>query len=282
MITIGEWLENAHSKLAAAPDFDDDRPLTLKYLVEARLKLTRPLLGELAISSAERQRLDEDVSLLCDGVPLPYVMGEWSFYGLDFHITPAVLIPRPETELLVEEALHWLGGQKWLTRPNIYDIGTGSGVIAISIAKNQMPCSVTASDISPEALEVCKTNILKHGLTQTVKAVCTDGIPDDASGIDLLCANLPYIPSSTVDTLKVTRFEPRLALDGGDDGMGIIEKVLKKSAPVMNPHSLMLFEIEERQYTPAIVLAQKYFPHSTMNVLKDLGGKDRLLRIENT
>ena len=281
MSTIGEWFAKAYSELAGAPGFDDDTRLTLKFLIEARFNFSQPFHDDILLSPAEHQQLDNDLKALGAGIPLPYILGEWSFYGLDLFVSPAVLIPRPETELLVDEALQWLHSLHEQYPPVIYDIGTGSGAIAIAIAKYFSPCTIIATDISVRALDVCNANILRHHLSSTVSPLCVDGIPKEASGIDLLCANLPYIPSKTVDEIKVTRYEPRLALDGGPNGLEIIDAVMRKSVSVMNQHSLLLFEIEERQKDQAATLAQKYFPHSTINVLKDLGNKDRLLRIEN-
>ena len=108
-----------------------------------------------------------------------------------------------------------------------------------------------------------------------------DGFPNQVRKIDLLCANLPYIPTQVVDELRVTNFEPRLALDGGSDGLSIVEKVLENSVHRMSKHSLLLFEIEASQREPAYKLAKQHYPKGKVTILKDLAGKVRLLRIEN-
>lgn len=281
MPTIGDWLSSAQAKLNTSNFFEDDVQLTLKFLIEARTQRYRPFISDETLTTQEQQRLDEDLFALTQGKPLPYVIGEWSFYGYDFLLTPDVLIPRPETELLVEEALNWLETNRFDHPPRVYDIGTGSGVIAITIAKRYSKCSVLASDISPGAIAVCEQNIHKHNIDNRVSAILTKNIPEGEEEIDLLCANLPYIPERLVGDLQVSKFEPRLALDGGPDGLRIIEDVLKQSVSRMNATSLLLFEIEASQKQSALLLTEKIYPHSKISVLKDLAGKDRLLRIEN-
>jgi release factor glutamine methyltransferase len=279
--TIGEWLDSARKQLSSSTLFDDDIQLTLKFLLEARLDRPLFFLSDSLLSSNEKNQLDIDLEALYNGKPLPYVIGEWSFYGYEFRITPDVLIPRPETELLVEEALNWLNNNPEETTPIIYDIGTGSGIIAITLAKRFGGSDITASDISPEALNICKKNIQKHNLSHRINPILSDGIPDGQQKIDLLCANLPYIPEKKVDELRVTEYEPRLALDGGPDGLSIVSKVLSDSVTRMKPKSLLLFEIEASQKNPAIQLAEQYYPYSKITIISDLAGKDRLLRIEN-
>lgn len=284
MQNVGDWLKQAQNKLFASTAFEDDVHLTLKFLLEARLDFSSfnaYRQAESALSSSEVNRLNTDLNQLIKGVPLPYVIGEWSFYGLDFIINANVLIPRPETELLVEEAIDWLKNKSETKTPNIYDIGTGSGIIAITIAKRIKNSHITASDISRNALDVCHQNIKHYGLEKKITTLIADGIPTSKDEIDLLCANLPYIPEEIVNELKVVEYEPRLALDGGNDGLRIIEKVLSQACQRMKKHSLLLFEIEASQGLSSHELAMKYFPHSTITIVKDLAGKDRVLRIEN-
>lgn len=280
MTTIQQWLKKARLRLSQSKVFNDDIELTLRFLVAARIESQRSYLSNIPLSKLKENQLDDDLNALAVGVPLPYVIEEWSFYGLDFIITPAVLIPRPETEALVEEAITWIKTQN--PTATVCDIGTGSGCIAIAIAKHCPRCQVIASDISPEALAICSENVQKHRLTTSITALLADGIPRQTKGIDVLCANLPYIPSETAAGLNVSRYEPNLALDGGSDGFAVIKPVLENSIHYMNPNSLLLFEIEERQKETALKLAFNVYPHSTIQVLKDLAGKDRILRIMNS
>jgi len=284
MITLGDWKSQAQKQLASSELFNDDIDLTLKFLIEARMNHSNSGIftyNKAILTSAEQKQLNADLAELSSGYPLPYIIGEWSFYGLDFIITQDVLIPRPETELLVEEALKWLKKESPKTISAIYDIGTGSGIIPISIASHFQSCTITASDISPEALLICEKNIEQHGLMDVIRTIRTDGLPQDEEKIDLLCANLPYIPEKVVNELTVTQHEPRLALDGGEDGFRIIEKVISASVQRMNSTSLLLFEIESTQGHLAQSLAARYYPNSTIQIICDLAGKNRLLRIEN-
>ena len=280
MPTVGDWFKTAKNELSSSSYFEDDAELTLKFLLESRLKRHTPFLSNDSLSEKEKSQLDIDLSELCLGKPLPYVIGEWSFYGYDFCLTPDVLIPRPETEFLIEEAIHWLK-QTTVDSPRVvYDVGAGSGIIGITIAKRYRDCKVIASDISPEAVAVCEKNIQQHNISHRVTVLLADGLPKTEEKIDLLCANLPYIPEKIVDDLRVSDFEPRLALDGGPDGLRVVEQVLLESFPRMKKQSLLLFEIEAGQKQSAQKLAQEIFQNSTISVLKDLAGKDRLLRIE--
>ncbi len=130
------------------------------------------------------------------GEPLPYIIGHWEFYGLDFTLSPAVLIPRPETEMLVEHALHWLVEHP--ARRSILDVGTGSGCIAVSLALNCPDARILASDISLEALLVARQNVLRHGVSDRVQLLQCDLLPPTSLPFDLLCANLPYIPAADI------------------------------------------------------------------------------------
>jgi release factor glutamine methyltransferase len=281
MTSIGEWLDDAYQVLSSSNDFDDDIYLTLKFLLEARLKRESHYFAEEPLPEQLKVILKDDLEALSNGVPLPYILGEWSFFGNDFILSPDVLIPRPETESLVEEALSWLSNFPINKIPTIYDIGTGSGIIAISLAKTYPKSNILASDVSVDALRICRMNLQKHKVSDIISTVEADGIPDGITTIDLLCANLPYISETSLEKLKVTKFEPRLALDGGRDGLRIIEKVLQQSLSRMNHKSLLLFEIEESQQLDALALTKHYYPESQASVLKDFAGKHRLLRIEN-
>ena len=282
MTTFGAWFHRAKEKLTSSSAFEDDANLTLRFLLEARLEKPFAVLQlspETDLLNIEQ--LNQDVEKLFTGTPLPYLLGEWSFYGMDFTLTPDVLIPRPETELLVEQALQWLTSYQSSRIPFILDIGTGSGIIAITLAKHIIEAQIIAADISPQALEVCRQNIKRHNVSGIVSTCLADGIPPIQQKVDLLCANLPYIPEKTLQNLPVIKHEPRLALDGGSDGLRIIEKVLANSVHLMQPTSLLLFEIEASQGESAVNLAKSYYPHSKIIMLQDLAGKDRLLRIEN-
>jgi len=233
---------------------------------------------ESQLTSSQQESLLQKLSQLRAGTPLPYILGHWEFYGLDFTISPAVLIPRPETELLVEEALKWLRAHP--NRRLAADIGTGSGCIAITIAKQIPNLHVTATDISPKALKVARANAEKHFIDKQIEFVLTDLLTIERSTYNIICANLPYIPKATLHNLEVYLREPTLALDGGPDGLNIIRELVKMAPDHLIPGGVLLLEIDASQGVPALTLAQEAFPDAEVQLLTDLAGRDRLIRIE--
>jgi release factor glutamine methyltransferase len=212
------------------------------------------------------------------GEPLPYIIGHWEFFCLDFTLSPAVLIPRPETELLVERALGWLNARP--DRRLVSDVGTGSACIAVSLAKNCPGIRVLASDISLAALRIARLNILRHGVSVQVQLLSCDLIPPIAGQFDLICANLPYIPTEKLSHLPVAEHEPILALDGGESGVDRIQKLFEKAPACLGPGGLMLLEIEASQGERVSVLARRAFPGAEIGVLQDLSGLDRLVSVQ--
>ncbi|HSG44368.1 MAG TPA: peptide chain release factor N(5)-glutamine methyltransferase, partial [Anaerolineales bacterium] len=182
---------------------------------------------ELSLTTEQNYQLSESLSRLESGEPFPYILGRWDFFGLEFEITPDTLIPRPETELLVEKAITWLKNNP--TQRTIADVGTGSGAIAIALATNIPDANILATDISPKALQVAIQNAEKHKVLGKINFMECDLLPERTS-IDLLCANLPYIPTDTLHELSVFGREPTLALDGGSDGFALIRKLIKIAA----------------------------------------------------
>ena len=235
---------------------------------------------EADITPQQKKVLERSLSRLEAGIPLPYVLGHWEFYGLDFNIDPAVLIPRPETELLIEQALAWLRDHP--DRRRAADIGTGSGCIAVTLAKLIPDLRVTATDISPKALQIARSNAEKHHVAERISLIKSDLLPNEKTNadFDLICANLPYIPSETLHTLKVYGREPTLALDGGRDGLDMIRRLLRQAPRRLTRGGLLLIEIDSSHSDGAISLAREAFPNADVRLLPDLAGHDRLIRIE--
>ncbi len=232
------------------------------------------------VSEQDHQQYQIKLDRLHQGIPLPYVLGRWEFFGLRFLVTPDVLIPRPETELLVEIALDWLGKRTSPTK--IVDIGTGSGCIAVSIAFNHPGGQIIATDPSMASLQVARENIHRHALNQQINLIQTDLLDGIDTKFDLVCANLPYIPSSTLKKLDIYCKEPTRALDGGKDGLEVIERCLRVLPYHLNENGMALFEIEARQGTMSVEIARRVFPEAKIQIEKDLAGKDRLLTIERS
>jgi release factor glutamine methyltransferase len=235
---------------------------------------------EASLAKDQQAALDEALNRLEAGEPLPYVLGSWEFYGLHFHVTPDVLIPRPESELLVERALQWLHDHP--SRRFAADLGTGSGCIAISLAVHIPDLHILTSDISASALRVARVNAHQHRVNDRLSLVQADLLSPIAltQPLDLLCANLPYIPHSTLLRLPIYGREPTLALDGGVDGLSVIANVLAQAPGRMRAGGLLLLEIEARQGLSASTLAGAIFSYAQISVLPDLAGFDRLLCIQ--
>jgi release factor glutamine methyltransferase len=211
------------------------------------------------------------------------VLGHWEFFGLDFVLTPNVLIPRPETELMVERAIKWL--KVTPERRTIADVGTGSGCIAVAIAKHIPDAKITATDISLPALKVARQNARKHGLEKHIDFVQCDLLPAHHDPLptdlhfDLICANLPYIPTQTLQGLPVYGREPSLALDGGIDGLDVVRRLFNIAPEWLAPNGMVLLEIEATQGLSAVSLAYDMFDSAEIHLHQDLAGQDRLLEI---
>jgi release factor glutamine methyltransferase len=238
---------------------------------------------EVALTTEQQNELDDSLKRLEHGESFPYVLGHWEFFGMEFDITPDVLIPRPETEMLVERAIAWL--QESPVRRTLADIGTGSGVIAVSIAVNVPNAVILATDISDKALDVARKNARKFGVDQHIEFVQCDLLPPQPElftteqHLDLICANLPYIPTDTLHDLPIYGWEPTLALDGGDDGLKLIRRLLTVGPKWLAPNGMMLLEIESTRGVQALNLACDLFSEATIHLHQDLAGQDRLLEI---
>jgi release factor glutamine methyltransferase len=238
---------------------------------------------ELILTADQQKQLDEALSRLENGEAFPYVLGHWEFFGLDFDVTPDVLIPRPETELLVEKAIAWL--QKSPVRRTIADVGTGSGAIAVSIAMNVPEAHILATDISHPALKVAHRNAIKFDVAHRIDFLECDLLPphiellSTESHFDLICANLPYIPTETLHNLPIFGREPTLALDGGPDGLDPFRRLLEIGPDWLAPNGMMLLEIEATRGIQALNLACDMFSKAKIHLYRDLMGQDRLLEI---
>lgn len=283
-IDIGSWIKNALQLLliTAAIDAPTSPSNDLQVLVSHILGRSRSWIlahPEFILSVENQKVLDNNLQRLINGEPLPYIIGHWEFFGMDFLITPDVLIPRPETELLVEEAIKW--SKQHPQCKQAVDIGTGSGCISVSIAQNNNNLFFIASDFSLTALKVAKYNINKHHLSDRIHLINCDLASAINGTIHMACANLPYIPSMNLDFLQVSKYEPHIALDGGEDGFDLISRIIIDAQTWLAPDGLLLLEIETEQGIIAKNMALDAFPRASINVLPDLAGHSRLLFIEN-
>jgi len=177
------------------------------------------------------------------GEPLQYLTGVQEFYGLTLRVTPAVLIPRPETEHLVESVLAW--GQSQLKPLRLLDIGTGSGAIALALAANEPSAEIVATDISVDALEIARDNALRLGLSDRIRFFQSDLLPPDEDPFDAIVSNPPYIPSLDAPTLQreVVDHEPHTALFAGPDGLDIYRRLIPAARVALREAGLLALEI---------------------------------------
>ncbi|MGF9711092.1 peptide chain release factor N(5)-glutamine methyltransferase [Paenibacillus naphthalenovorans] len=215
------------------------------------------------------------------GEPVQYIIGEQEFYGLSYTVTPAVLIPRPETELLVEQAV-LLGRQLWKDgeSPAVADIGTGSGAIAVSLAVQCPRWRVMASDISPDALEVAKANAVRHGVAERIAFFEGDLLApwiESGERLDLVISNPPYIPEADEEGLQpeVRLFEPRTALYGGADGLVLYRRLTAQLAELPAMPALVGFEVGMGQAQEVRQLLERAADWDEIRTIPDLAGIDR-------
>lgn len=230
------------------------------------------------LSSEQEAALTDALELLENGMPLPYVLGEWPFFGRKFNISPDVLIPRPETELLVQTALDWLNENP--ERRKGIDVGTGSGIIPITLACEIPNLEMQAVDISPAAIIIAGENAVRHDVDERIQVRENDLLTGIDGPFDLICANLPYIPTETLHGLVVFEKEPTLALDGGADGLDLIRELVNDAQSKLIPEGLMLLEIDASQGNSAAQVAQAAFPEARVTILPDLAGHARIVQVE--
>jgi release factor glutamine methyltransferase len=279
-INCGEWQAKARTALIST---SENPGLEAQLLLAFALKKSRTWIlahPETEISPQQQGALSQLLLKLQGGMPLAYLTGKQEFFGLSFMVSPAVLIPRPETELLVEQGLAWLKSRE---RPiRAADIGTGSGCIAVTLAHHLPELRVDAVDISMAALHIAQANARLHHVSNRVGYLQADLLSALKTTYDLICANLPYIPSETVKNLPVARYEPLVALDGGIDGIIFIRRLLTQAQEFIKPGGAILLEIEYRQGKFISEIAQGVLPGCKIQIHKDLAGLDRLVEIQSS
>jgi release factor glutamine methyltransferase len=237
--------------------------------------------AELPVSAAVWTHAESLVSRRVAREPLQYILGTQEFCGLEFHVSPAVLIPRPETELLVQEVVRRGGLHKQAT---LIDVGTGSGCVAITLATILKGTRILAMDRSPEALAVARSNAEKHGVGDKIEWVEGDLLsPFRGKGmvgaIDVIVSNPPYIAEADWAGLQpeVRVFEPRLALIGGQRGTEFHERLLRESQEFLAPGGLLLMEVGQGQAPAVRQMAEQIGGYTALRVVEDAAGIDRVV-----
>ena len=232
------------------------------------------------VTDSDRQHLDDLVVRRLRREPLNYITGFREFYGLSFEVSDSVLIPRQETELLVETVIS-LARSRPKHEIKICDVGTGSGAIAISLAVNLPFAEITAIDISQSALDIADANRRTHGVYNRVALRRGNLLEPEDFKPEIIVSNPPYIPMGDLSLLQPEiQYEPRVALDGGTEGLELIRGLLSQSLDKVSSTGAILFEIDSSQENSARILAREYFPNSHISVLDDLSGSSRAILIE--
>lgn len=221
-----------------------------------------------------KDKLEKGLKELKEGKPVQYIVGNVDFYNVNLLVNENVLIPRFETEYLVEKTINYA---KELKEPlDILDIGTGTGAIAISLAKN-LSCNVLATDISKKALEIAKKNAKRNNVKITFKQ--SDILKNIKGKFDIIISNPPYISKDEIIDPLVKNNEPHIALYADNNGLYFYEEILKNIKPYLKEKSIIAFEIGMTQSKAITTLVHTYLPNSIVKTEKDLTGKDRYIFI---
>lgn len=213
-----------------------------------------------------------------NGLPVQHIIGYSYFYGYKMIVNKDVLIPRPETEELIGYVLAYYDEMFEGQKVDLVDVGTGSGNIAIALACEEKNMTVTATDISFEALETAKQNALNNDCNVTfLQGNMLDPLIEKKMKFDILVSNPPYIPDNEYVEPLVLDNEPNIALFGGDNGMKFYEEIFEKAKYVLKDKAIMAFEHSHKTKKEMLELAYKHYPNANSFVIQDLNGKDRFL-----
>ena len=213
--------------------------------------------------------------------PLAYILGRKEFYGIELAVGPGVLIPRPETEQLVEHALftslmHMDGSNLVIADP-----GTGCGGIAINLAIHLPSAHIYATEISDQALEIAQFNTIEQNVADRVTIAKGDLLEPIPTEVNMIIANLPYLRSDNIATLSPeVQWEPHIALDGGPEGLDLIERLLQQAKTKLKPGGVIILEIDPAQVEPLQVMTSDLFPDATISIEEDLAHLERIFVIE--
>jgi release factor glutamine methyltransferase len=277
--TIREQLSSARASLKASGNYDGwlDAEVLLAHVlnVERTWLHTHP---ERPLTAVERRRFRDLVERRIAHVPVAYLTGRKEFYGHRLRVSPAVLIPRPNTELLVDLAIEWLRARPSARR--VIDLGTGSAAIAIAIARAVPSVRVSGIDVDQKALAVARENVAEHRLLSRIELRRGD-LLRSVSPADLIVANLPYLSAARRRTaLPELGYEPAWALAGGEDGLDAIRRAIQQAPAALRPGGCLIFECDPLQPHRIERLAKATWPTATVTVHKDLAERDRAVQIQ--
>ena len=259
-----------------------DSRLEAEILLRHVLKIDRATMFsnlENILDSKQENDIAELVQRRLANEPLSYITGTREFYSLDFQITSDVLIPRQETETLVDEVIK-------IAKENplkIVDVGTGSGAIAIALAVNLPLAKIIATDISVDALHVAESNIKMNDVFSRINLKQGNLLDVLDEKVDVIVSNPPYIPSDQIEHLQPeVKKEPHIALDGGSDGLEYIRKLIGNCSEKLNNNGHIFIEIDPSQSEEVLKIADTHFPDARTAIIKDLSQNNRVLSIHLT
>lgn len=251
--------------------------LCMQAMCATREELYISLNQPLESSVADRLALLLDRRLSRE--PSAYILGYKEFYGLVFGVSPEVLIPRPETEHVVESVLQALSNKTTSLSTVVLDIGTGSGAIAIAVASKSPQSTVIASDISPAAIKIAYANKSKYPKLHNIEFVIGDLLAWVKGPVDVIAANLPYVPTAVVQTLEpeIRSYEPLGALDGGKDGLDFIRQIVEQAAGLLTSTGSLILELDPSQFDSLCTFISEGYKGVKFKIIKDFHGLDRVL-----
>lgn len=262
-------LTNKYYKLLSG--FSDTPSADARALLSFVLNGKDPLLLWRDLTDEEEKEMLDCIEKRKNGMPVAYITGEKEFMGLPFYVDESTLIPRPDTETIVETII----SENPFESPCITDLCCGSGCIGISLAHYIKNAKVTMWDISEGALNIANKNICRHNLSKRVTAQIGNVLKDDYPKCDIIVSNPPYIANEVADNLEVSLFEPHLALKGGDDGLDFYRTMIPKATKALNEGGILAFEIGYDQGMAVKQLMEEYF--SDVKIKKDLAENDRMV-----
>jgi release factor glutamine methyltransferase len=281
---LGEALQSAAQVLTGKGI--DDASVEAELLLGHVLGMSKTQLytePEKVLTSTERRQLWSIVQRRLKHEPAAHILGHCEFYGIDLYLDYHTFIPRPETELLVEQAVELA---QRISQPGkritIADVGTGCGAIAVSLAIALPQAKIYATDISASALKVAEMNCRRHAVSSQVGLLQGNLLEPLYQPVDMIVANLPYIKDCEFKDLspEITNFEPMLALAGGLDGLNKIQRMLSQIPGKLNCGGCFLLEIGEGQRREVTSLIKNHFPQGSIEAICDLGGVERVIKVE--
>jgi release factor glutamine methyltransferase len=255
----------------------EDASLEAELLLRHTLKIDRSRLfaePDIALTKEKETEFCRKLQLRLKGMPSAYITGLREFYGLEFYVDGNVLIPRPETELLVEKTIEIA---RKFPSPIIADIGTGCGNIAVSLAVNLPQAKIYAMDISNKALDVTRRNCERHNIGERIHLYEGDLLEPLPEPVDIIAANLPYVRTADLPSVNTNEYEPRLALDGGEDGLDVIRRLCVQVGKKLKSGGSLLLEIGVGQKDLLVNYLLSLFPEAKIESFRDLAGIDRVV-----